>query len=129
MGKGCRAAAVNEKGGEPSMHDEKMVDPLAMVLFGVVRDLPADERRALLGMIDGQLRGMCGESAHLAEQVVRQGGESQRRTASKCRDRPRPGGASEARRPVVLDDVRCEQLGRIARTRGGNLHFRGGIGG
>lgn len=86
--KGCRAAAVQRR--SLSMHDEKMVDPLAMALFGVVRDLPADERRALLSVIDSHLRGMCGESAHLAEQVVRQDGESQRRTTSKCRDKPRP---------------------------------------
>jgi hypothetical protein len=70
------------------MHDEKIVDPLAMSLFGVVRDLPADERRALLIMIDGRLHGVRGERAHSTEQTISRGGGSQRRTASKRRDKP-----------------------------------------
>jgi hypothetical protein len=98
------------------MHDEKMVDPLAMALFGVVRDLPADERRALLCMIDGRLHGMCGESAHLAEQVVRQGGQSQRRTASKCRDKPRPEGRPKRAVPSSSTTYVANNLGG-SRTR------------
>ncbi|HXB66420.1 MAG TPA: hypothetical protein VNV42_16265 [Solirubrobacteraceae bacterium] len=71
------------------MRNEKMVDPLAIALFGVVRDLPADERYALLGVIDHRLRRACDERVQPAEQVTRQGRESQRPTASGYRDKPR----------------------------------------
>jgi hypothetical protein len=75
------------------MHDEKIVDPLAMSLFGVVRDLPADERRALLIMIDGRLHGVRGERAHSTEQAGPHGGWGKRRTAPKRRGRPRLKGS------------------------------------
>jgi hypothetical protein len=74
------------------MHDEEIVDPLAMSLFGVVRDLPTDERRALLIMIDSRLHGVRGERAHSTEQAIPHGGGSQRRTASKRRGKSRLKG-------------------------------------
>lgn len=80
-----------------SMHDEEMVDQLAMALFGVVEQLPANQRRALLGVIAGHLHGMCGKRAHATGKVVHYGGKSQTQTASKCRAGPRPEGRPKRR--------------------------------
>lgn len=49
----------------------RTVDPLAMALFGVVRELPADERQVLLSAIDGRLHGVGSERARLALEVLR----------------------------------------------------------
>lgn len=49
----------------------RTIDALAMALFGVVRELPASERRVLLSAIDGRLHGVGGERARLALEVLR----------------------------------------------------------
>lgn len=81
-----------------SMHDEETVDQLVMALFGLVEKLPANQRRALLGVVAGRLHGMCGERAHATGKVVHHG-RSQTQTASKCHDGPRPAGRPKRRVP------------------------------
>jgi hypothetical protein len=63
----------------------RTVDPLAMVLFGVVRDLPASERRVLLSAIDGRLHSVSGERARLALEVLRRCESETHKTVSKRR--------------------------------------------
>ena len=119
------------------MHDQEIVDPLAMALFGVVRKLPAGERRTLLGVIDGQLRGMCGERAHPLGEVGDHDRDSQRQTASTCRVEPRPKRCPKRRSPpsgaastdmqacglphtsvALSDDEVLEEMRRCARDLG-----------
>ncbi|HEV3318455.1 MAG TPA: hypothetical protein VG053_01820 [Solirubrobacteraceae bacterium] len=63
----------------------RTVDTLAMALFGVVRGLPAAERRVLLSAVDGRLHGVGGERARLALEVLRRCERETRQTVSKRR--------------------------------------------
>jgi hypothetical protein len=63
----------------------RTVDALAMALFGVVRELPAAERRVLLSAIDGRLHGVRGERARLALEVLRRCEREIGQTVSKRR--------------------------------------------
>jgi hypothetical protein len=63
----------------------RTVDPLAMALFGVARELPAAERRVLLSAIDGRLHGVRGERARLALEVLRRCEREIGQTVSKRR--------------------------------------------
>jgi hypothetical protein len=63
----------------------RTVDTLAMALFGVVRELPAAERRVLLSAIDGRLHGVGGERARLALEVLRRCEQETQQTVSKRR--------------------------------------------
>ncbi|MGH2911742.1 MAG: hypothetical protein ACRDJ3_04625 [Solirubrobacteraceae bacterium] len=63
----------------------RTVDPLAMALFSVVRDLPASERRVLLSVIDGRLHSVIGERSRLALEVLRRCESETQETVSKRR--------------------------------------------
>ena len=63
----------------------RTIDPLAMALFDVVRDLPASERRVLLSAIDGRLHSVAGERARLALEVLRRCEHETKETVSKRR--------------------------------------------
>jgi hypothetical protein len=63
----------------------RTVDPLAMALFGVARELPVAERRVLLSAIDGRLHGVGGERARLALEVLRRCEREIGQTVSKRR--------------------------------------------
>lgn len=63
----------------------RTVDPLAMALFDIVRDLPASERRVLLSAIDGRLHSVAGERARLALEVLRRCELETKQTVSKRR--------------------------------------------
>lgn len=56
-----------------------------MALFGVVRGLPAAERRVLLSAIDGRLHRVGGERARLALEVLRRCEKETQETVSKRR--------------------------------------------
>lgn len=97
------------------MHDEKIVDPLVTSLFGVIRNLPTDERRALLRTIDGRLRGVRAQSA---EPAMPHGGDRQRRTASSRRDKSRSRSRSNRRLPSSTTYAACNAGGSSVRTAG-----------
>jgi hypothetical protein len=63
----------------------RTVDPLAMALFGVARELPAADRRVLLSAIDGRLHGVAGERARVALEVLRRCERETQETVSKRR--------------------------------------------
>ncbi len=63
----------------------RTVDPLAMALFGVARELPAADRRVLLSAIDGRLHGVAGERARVALEVLRLCERETQETVSKRR--------------------------------------------
>jgi hypothetical protein len=56
-----------------------------MALFGVIRTLPASERRVLLSAVDGRLNGVAGERARLALEVLRRCEQEIGQSASKRR--------------------------------------------
>jgi hypothetical protein len=67
----CSPSMTTESSILEMPESRRTVDPLAMALFGVVRELPANERRVLLSALDGRLHGVRSERAWLALEVLR----------------------------------------------------------
>jgi len=76
---------MGSSGQAVAPESRRTVDRLAMALFGVVRELPAAERRVLLSAIDGRQHGVGGVRAQLALEVLRRCERETGETVSKRR--------------------------------------------